>query len=833
MLNLLYRGNDCLTTSYIETERKCFMTKKKLVVIFWFVVIAFGSVLANPTNETGEKGILKGYVFDSKTRQPVEYATIAVYKREDDSVVTGSISDANGAFSIKGLEPGEFYVTISFLGYDDKRYNEVNIEQGRDVVNMGNIMLAGSSRSIDEVEVVANRQSVEFRIDKKVVSVGEQMTSASLSAVEVLENVPSIRVDIEGNVSLRGSTGFTVLIDGKPTVLDPSDALRQTPASTIENIEIITNPSAKYQPDGTGGIINIITKKNRMQGVQGLVNVKAGSFNQYGGDILLNWRRKSTNFYIGGDYDDRPFPGKSYSERRTVKNDTTTTKTSYGENERSSSGGSFRGGFDWDITENDFFSVGIHTGKYNRNSQSDQYYTTTVTPGNTERNEFNESESYRGGWYYSLTGNYQKKFAQKDHELMAQLNYRYREGEEWSDNKLYEDNNTQTSGTRSTEDGPSGRWEMRIDYTKPIGENDRFEAGFQGRNSNSEDLTTLSVYDSDYGDLRLQDDKSNAIDYSRNIYALYSTYNGQLGDFGYQLGLRGEYTLRDIVNKMGDEKYNMNRWDYFPTLHFSYQLPKDHQIMASYSRRIDRPRGYYLEPFITWEDMYNVRQGNPNVDPEYIDAMDLGYLKKWKAAQLSLEGYYRVTHNKVERIQSVYEEGILLTSVANVGTDYSLGIDATFNVPLFKWWEVNLMGNMYDYRVEGSINEKSFERTSFNWSSRLNSTFSLMKMMQLQVDGDYNSPTVTSQGETEGYYAMNGALRMDFLDRKLSAVVQVRDIFGTARRVSETRDADFYNYQKWERKAPVVSFTLSYRINNFMPKRKNGDNGEGMDDEGF
>ncbi|SMO59506.1 Outer membrane receptor proteins, mostly Fe transport [Saccharicrinis carchari] len=809
-------------------------TKKKWGLICWALLMVFGPALANPTNEISEKGVLKGHVYDSKTGQAVEYATIAVYKSRDNSLVTGEISDADGAFAIKGLEAGEFYVTISFLGYDAVRYDKITVEPGRDVVNLGDIMLDGSSRSLDEVEVVADRQSIEFKIDKKVVSVGEQMTSASLSAVEVLENVPSIRVDIEGNVSLRGSTGFTVLIDGKPTVLDPSDALRQTPASTIENIEIITNPSAKYQPDGTGGIINIISKKNRMQGIQGLVNVKGGSFSQYGGDILLNWRQKNTNFYVGGDYNNRPFPGESFSERRTVNNGITTTKISEGENERSFNGGSFRAGFDWDITEKDFFSIGIRTGKYNMDSESDLYYTTRQTPGNTILSEFNRSDAYRGGSYYSLTGNYQRKFAQEGHELSAQLNYRSREGEEWSENRLYSENKNQiNSGTRTTEDGPSARWEMRLDYTKPIGEKDRFEAGFQGRSSESDDITTLSVYDQTIGEMLLQEDKSNEINYSRNIYALYSTYNGQLGDFGYQLGLRGEYTLRDILNIAGDEKYTLDRWDYFPTLHLSYQLPKDHQLMASYSRRIDRPRGYYLEPFITWQDMYNVRQGNPNMDPEYIDAMELGYLKKWELAQLSLEGYYRVTHNKVERIQSVYEEGILLTAFANVGTDYSFGLDATYSVPLFKWWEVNLMGNMYDYRVEGSLNEKSFERSSFNWSSRLNSTFRVMKTVQLQLDGNYNSPTVTSQGETEGYYTMNGALRMDFLDRKLSAVVQVRDIFATARRVSETQDADFYNYQKWERKAPLVSFTLSYRINNFMPKRNNRGNGEDMGDEEF
>ena len=804
-------------------------------MILMGVLLALSSVYASDPENAGEEKVVKGKVSDRKTKKPVEYATVAVYKKADDSVVTGTISDENGEFKIKDLEPGEFYIVVSFLGYDDKRYDDIVVDKKRGVVDLGDIIMGSNSKNLDEVEVVAERQSVEFKIDKKVVSVGKQMTSASLSAVEVLENVPSIRVDIEGNVSLRGSTGFTVLIDGKPTVLDPSDALRQTPASTIENIEIITNPSAKYQPDGTGGIINIITKKNRMQGVQGLINLKAGKFGQYGGDVLLNWRKKDVNFYVGGDYNERPFPGESYSERQTTSEGITTIQKSYGDNDRSFNGGSFRAGLDWDISESDYFSFGIRTGKYDMEGESSQLYTTTTIPESDTKIEDNESESGRGGSYYSLTGNYQKKFEQEGHELSAQLNYRYRDGEEDNKNWLYENNSaTASSGTYTTEDGPSKRYELKIDYTKPIGAKDRFEAGFQGRSSNSDDITSLSLFDSNINDFQLQADRSNAINYKRNIYALYTIYNGEYAKLGYQIGLRGEYTKRDITNNQDNQEFTIDRWDYFPTVHLSYQLPANNQIMASYSRRIDRPRGYFLEPFITWEDMYNVRMGDPGIDPEYIDAMELGFLKKWDKSQLSLEGYYRITHNKVERIQSVYQEGILMTSFANVGTDYSLGMDATYNVPLFKWWEVNLMGNLYNYKVEGTMNGRSYDNTSFNWSSRLNNTFKIIKKIQLQLNGDYNSPTVTSQGETKEYYALNGAVRMDFLDRKMSAVVQVRDIFGTANRVSITEDDNFYNYQKWERKSPFVSFTLSYRLNNFMQKRRNGGNeGGGMDDEGF
>lgn len=811
------------------------MWNKQLMTVFVLVqLLIFPNIMGNKPVEPDKEGIVKGKVFDSKSKQPVEYATVAIYSSIDNSVITGTISDQHGEFKIKGLKPGSFYIVVSFMGYEDNRFDDIIIDRGRMLVDLGEIKLGAGRTALDEVEVVAERQSVEFKIDKKVVSVGKQMTSASLSAIEVLENVPSVRVDIEGNVSLRGSTGFTVLIDGKPTVLEPSDALRQTPASTIENIEIITNPSAKYQPDGTAGIINIITKKNRTQGMQGLVNLKGGSFGSYGGDFLLNWRKKTTNFYIGGDYNNRPFPGESYSERRTTADGITTIIKADGDNERSYNGGGLRTGFDWDITQRDFFSVGLRYGNYQMQSNSELDYLTTTMPDDNLVEELSLNDSERGGDYVSLTGNYQHKFAQKGHELNAQVNYRYRDGDEFSKNVLQDAAGIINDGSKTTEKGPSGRWELRLDYTKPVGETDKFEAGFQGRASESEDVTELYWYESDQQDFILQSDKSNNTQYNRNIYALYSTYNGNLGNFGYQAGLRGEYTFREITSVKENDRYTIDRFDYFPTLHLSYKLPKDHQVMASYSRRIDRPRGYYLEPFITWEDMYNVRQGNPDLKPEYIDALELAYLKQWEKSQLSLEGYYRVTHNKVERIKSVYEEGILLSTVANVGTDYALGLEAMYNVPLFKWWEVNLMGNIYDYRIEGVKNEESFERSSFNWSSRVNNTFRLNKRSQLQFNGNYDSPSITSQGESKGYYTLNAAFRMDFMDRKLSATVQARDLFGTAKHESITEEPDFYNYQKRIRNAPVISFTLSYRINNFIQKRRNGNRGNdsgGMEEE--
>ncbi len=783
-------------------------------------------------NEPDKEGIVKGKVYDGKSNKPVEYATVAIYNSDDDSVITGTISEEDGTFKIKGLKEGQFYVVVSFLGYENKRYDNIIVDGGRDVIDLGNITLGSANQSLDEVEVIAERNAVEFHIDKKVVSVGKQMTSASLSAVEVLENVPSVRVDLEGNVSLRGSTGFTVLIDGKPTVLEPSDVLRQTPASTIENIEIITNPSAKYQPDGTGGIINIITKKNRTPGLQGLVNAKAGTYDLYGGDFMLNWRKKNINFNLGADYNNRPSPGTTYSYRESSNDDTQTILEAGGDSERRFYGGGFRGGFDWDISPRDVFSVSLRIGEFNMGRESDLDYTRTELPADIVSNFLSLNEYNRTGQFYSATTNYTHKFAQKDHELAFQLNYRRYDGDEYSINTQSQ-NNVITDGTRTTEVGPNQRWELRVDYTKPIGESNMLELGYQGRKGVGDDETRLFIWDTDEEDFIENVENRNTTEMDRNIHALYSVYKGSANKFGYQLGLRGEYTYRQISSTGNNESFTIDRFDYFPTVHLSYQLPSENQIMASFSRRIDRPRSWYLEPFVTVIDQYNVRRGNPDLKPEYIDALELGYLKEWDKAQISLEGYYRITHDKVEGVLTTYEDNpeVLLHTYDNIGTDYSLGVEAALNLTVFKWWEANVMGNLFDYRIESNYDGIE-DRSSFNWSSRVNNSFVLKKNIKLQIDGNYDSPSVTAQGETKGNYYMNAAVRMDFFDRKLSAVLQARDVLATSERITITEDPTFYNYEKRIRKAPMVSLTLSYRLNNFIQKKKdrNGDSGDSMDD---
>lgn len=779
--------------------------------------------------EADKGGVVKGTITDSRTGQPIEYATVAVYTTAN-QLVTGSVSNIAGEFKIANIPNGNFYVLVTFLGYQNQRFDNIEISEARRLANLGQIKLASSAESLNEVEVVGQRKSFEYRIDKKVVNVGNQATTASMTAIEVLENVPSVKVDIEGNVSLRGSGGFTVLIDGKPTILEGSDALRQIPASSIDNIEIITNPSAKYQPDGTAGIINVITKKNKNQGINGQVSANAGMYGTYGGDALLNLRRKKINYTLGLDYNKRVFPGESTYLRETYLTNPidTVTLVATGDGERNMRMYGLRAGMEIDVNKSNSATLGVRYGSRNMNNETTALYSqsSSFDPMNVQRYTSLELGE-RGGDFYSVNGSWTHQFETKGHELRAQFDFSSRTGTEESENKLLDTNGTPTEARRNIENGPADRGEVRIDYTLPFSETSKLEAGFQGRAEAEEDETGLAnlntvtgVYEAD--PLYAKDSKG-----TQNIQALYTTYSGTWLRLGYQAGLRGEYTYRNIA--YGSKDFNIDRFDYFPTVHLSYTLPAENQLMASYARRVERTRGWYLEPFVTWQDAYNVRTGNADILPEFIDSYELGYLKQFEKAYFSMEAYYRTTHNKVEMIATIWDDAtenpdgkILMRKPYNIGRDHSVGLEGTFNLKQWSWWDATLMGSLYNYEIEGEANGKDFSNSTFNWSGRLNNTFYLKKTLQLQFNGNFNSPTATAQGRNEAYYSFDAALRADWLNRKLSTVVQLRDVFATGTRENWARSTDFYSHDEWGMKAPLLSFTVTYRFNNYNPKGKNG-----------
>jgi outer membrane receptor protein involved in Fe transport len=801
-------------------------------IIFSIIIILYSiNVFAEDTKPAeASLGSLKGFVFDSNTNQPLEYATIAMISKRDNKVINGTITDQTGFFKIKNVEFGMYHIDITFIGYKTKRLENIAFRPNDKDIDIGEIKIEPAVEEIGEAVVVADRPTMTYKIDKKIINVSQQHTSASGTAVEILESIPSVTVDIEGNVSLRGSTSFTVLIDNKPTVLDPSDALSQIPASAIENIEVITNPSAKYDPDGTSGIINIITKKNKLQGFNGIANANIGMYNRYGGDILLNWRKERINVFFGADFNNRNMEGSRNTDNRTIYNDTTSYVLSNGDFNRGGQSYSVRGGFDLTLNPNNSLNFEARVGDRSRISSSFTDYQEYTNPVSYNNLYTSIEDSERGGLYYNLSLGYTHKFMKKGHELYTLLNYRSDDNEEESLNELTDIAGVLTSGQKSLESGNGKSYRAQIDYTLPLTGNNKLEAGYTARIDNDDDLAEMYQYNPATEVFDYMTDFMHDVSHESNIQAIYGIYSGEIGKFGYKGGLRGEYTYRNITLLETGVSSVIDRFDIFPSVHFSYNTEKENQIMASYSRRIQRPRGWYLEPFLTWSDAYNVRIGNPDLNPEYIDSYEVSYLYKFGKNTFSTDVYYRVTNNKIERTRSVYEENVFLSSFENVGKDYSLGIELMLGLDILKWWHLDLMGNVYDYKVEGELLGRDFSESSFNWNTRFNNTLRLGKTTRVQLNGMYNSPTVSAQGERDGFFMTNLAVRQSFYKNKLAATLQVRDLFGTMRHSSTYQDIDFYSYSDFQPNTPLVTLSLSFKINNYKQDRKNRT--EEMDDMG-
>jgi outer membrane cobalamin receptor len=809
----------------------------KLAINIFLLFIATGSLLfANEPDNVKPRYRITGTVYDAQADTPLQYATVALLSTPDSSIVNGIITDGQGKFMLKPEQPGSYILSIDFIGYESF-YTDIALSPDQPQADLGTIQLQNASLDIGEVTIETNDRSIEYKIDRKVVHVADQYTALSGTAVDVLKNVPSIDVDIEDNVSIRGNSNFTVLIDGRPSVLQGSEALQQFPAGMIRDIEIITNPSAKFDPEGTGGIINIITEKRTLTGISGLAHADVGLDDKYGGDFLLNYRTEKFNYFLGGDYANRNYPGTVERRQETFRGDTIAYLNADGNYNRGYSRYSGRAGIEWFPDAKNVFSLSGTYGDRAMMGSSTLDYEEWTNFAPDRIRYTNDEEWERSGNYYSLNGEYTHNFNGKDleegseHRLDVNLMYYMREGYEESLNFLLDENGARSNGQRSLETGPSSGFEYRLNYEQPFNPAFNIEAGAQGRTGASDESNRLYFFDPETGEYAFQDLFSHDVVYRRNIHALYGLMKGEYSDFGYQLGLRGEYTFRDI--QMDDQgQFNIDRWDYFPTVHVSYSPGEKNQFMASYSRRIDRPRGWYLEPFITWSDAFNVRRGEPGLQPEYIGSYEISYQRELnKTDFLSAELYYRVTDNKIERIQEVYRDNIMLSTFANVGTDYALGSEIMLSMEHFDWWESDFSGNFYNYRVEGEVAGETLDRQQFTWSVEWSSIFRLTKTTRLQLYAEYDSREIEAQETESPTFEFDAAIRQSFLENKLLLTLQVRDVFGTDQHESFTDASDFYAYRLYSHRAPIVMLNLTFRINNFG---KNGDDvfGGGGDDYG-
>lgn len=802
------------------------MKKNIISMIFSMLLISIAGYSQSPTDAGRPDPAnmpldakVTGVIMDASTNQPVEYASVALYRTKDSTLVGGVVSDPAGKFSITGLPYGKFYAQITFIGYKKLKVDNILLVPNQKTGNLGTVKLEASSTALKEVEVVGNSAQMEYKIDKKIVNVSQNIIASGGTVVDALQNTPSVQTDLEGNVTLRGSSSFTVLIDGKPSVVKGSDALQQIPASLVQSIEIITNPSAKYDAEGSAGIINVIMKKQKIKGFNGTVTLSAGTNHKNNDNFMLNYKYSKLNFSIGADFTDMAFKMNNNTERKYFTDgELTKYQLMDASGQFNRKGKGIKGGIDYAITDKSTITFGGRIGDRSFSRPFNSFYTDYFPVENKTIYYISNSSGYSKDNFYSMNLDYMLNLNSKGHQLSATVYYSGSKENDpsnmWQDTTDMFYNPIQERYSQNIiESGDEKEFRFKTDYTLPIGEKGKFETGFQSRMQNN--VASHHLYNNEVENHAQQDE----LNFKDNIHSGYVTYSNSLKLFDYQLGLRAEKENREVTQKNMNQDTSVKRIDFFPTIHLSKQLPWGLQLQASYTRRINRPNNWSLSPLKRYMDPQNVRVGNPGLLPEFTDAYELNIQKKiTDASFISAEGFYRKTDNPMQMDLRV-ENGVNIMTMRNLGKDESLGVEFMLNAALTKKWNVNVSSSVYNYKLTGAM-ENTDSKSNTNWNIRGNTMYRFKTGTSLQLNGMYNAPTITAQGTRGAFFTTGLAIRQELFKNKASLTLQARDILGEMKMKMTSQTSNFYSYSIMKRETKVFTLTFTYRINNYKQQSK-------------
>ncbi len=792
--------------------------------------ISVSLVLFAQGGERPAIGILKGKIIDQSTKEPIEYATISIHNLRDSSLVTGGISDAKGGFNITEIQLGMYFVKVGFIGYDAKIISPIKLSPKGDGIeqNLGEIVLSSSSQQIKDVDVVADKMVVTNAIDKKVFNVSQSFASNVSSASEILQNIPSVDVDIDGNVSLRGSGNVRILIDGKPSGLSSADLMQQIPASSIESIEVITNPSAKYDPEGMSGIINIVLKKNKLTGFNGMVTLNASPGNMYSGGGQLSYKNKNLNLYANYNMRNMDHVMTSDIYRESYYNGVTPFLDQKGDRNFNMGGQMFKLGMDYSFNDKNTLSL---SGLYNgRNFDANSYNLNNFLDANkvlTSTSETN-SLSENGGGGYDLTLNYLKKFADKGHELSFDASISDMNMESKG---VYNETSSSEGDTLEKDLGTTNRnaYQFQLDYVKAKGENSKFEAGFKFQNTDMKTVYNQEAFDYDLGSYIDNPDLADNFNYNEKIGAAYAIYGYKLGTVSFQAGMRIEQTATDFTLLSTDDHYINDYFAYYPSAHVQWEKQKGETLQLSYSKRVNRPGGRSLNPRVRKDDPLNLSKGNPYLMPEYINSVELGYMRYWEKISITSSIYYRKIIDMVTEITSVNAEGIPMTSPENIASGSNYGFEFVFNASPYKWWNLTLSTNIYRSTIDASNLETPMNNEGTIYTTKLMSTWKIQKLFDVQLSGRYRGPQITAQGEMEDEYSFDISLKKQFLKNRLTATLRVSDLLDSEINYSTTTTTNYYQTSERKRESRFVYAGLTYTFGKLSQqnKKKRSDMEEG------
>jgi len=737
---------------------------KYYIIISFLVCITLLSQAQNkPHDKTGTSGaapvgVVKGEIEDSLSGDPVEYANIVLFKVKDSSMITGTITSEKGQFQLTKIPYGKYYLTASFIGYKNITIPNIIIKPQATEVNIGIIKLEPSSSNLSTVNITGEKKLMEFKLDKKVVNVDKIITTTGGTAIDVLQNVPSVTVDFDGSVSLRGNSNITILIDGRPSSVTGTK-LEQIPASSIESVELITNPSAKFNPEGMSGIINIKLKKKKTFGLNGLVSANAGTGDKYNGSINLNYNFSKVNIFASYDsrYNNRTGWGEMF--RSSTINDTTLLLVNNLQSFYKRNSNNIKIGADFFLNPKNTITL---TGLYNIEN-SDNYDNSKSYVYNTSQLLSDRYDSYSDEVYsenaIDYTLNYKKTFDTKGKELSADIILNTGKESETNDFSYYyfltdyvPVENVIPVKEKKFTTGNIFNTTIQSNYIHPFNKETKIEAGFQGFFRDHDDNLNLDKLDSVTSVWYQDTNQSNHFIYKEQIYALYAIFSKEYKKWSFQVGNRFEQAFTEAEQKTVAEKNNKQYFSFFPTVHTTYKLKENQDIQLSYSRRINRPNMHMINPFVDYSNPNAIRYGNPNLKPEYINSYEIGHSIFWKKTSFSSSIFYRQINDVIKRYVFLDTNRVSNITTANLSKGKSYGIELVAEQTITKWWRVNANFSYFRTIIEGDKDNTSLTNDNYSWTSKLNSNMMLPKGVMFQLSGFYRGPMVTQPGEIQALY---------------------------------------------------------------------------------
>ena len=802
-----------------------YIKSRKWIIIFFipfiFTKFTFAQTNSKPQGTgsgNNNTALISGIVHDSLSDNPVEYANVVLYSLKDSQLVNGCISDNKGKFFIEKVSPGKYFLKVSFMGYKTYKTNLV-ITPKINEYKMDVIYLKDASSSMKEVTIIGERPLIEYKLDKKVVNVDKNINTAGGTALDVLQNVPSVTVDFDGSVSMRGTTNVTILIDGRPSGLTGTK-LEQIPASAIESIEIITNPSAKFNPEGMGGILNIKLKKKKEKGLNGLVSANIGTGNKYNGSLNLNYSKNKFNFF--GSYDYRKNERKGYGDmnRVTYYNDTASYLIQHDNFLMERLSNNIKLGLDYAITRKDKISF---TWFYSRgNNQDNETSNSSIFDENHIFSEYYENSNLEDGHDQSFdyTLNYKRTFARRYQELTADIIYSTSADDELSDIKLQEFNldftpkNFTPNLQNSLNNMKSKRLTIQMNYVHPLKGESKIEMGLQSINRNNDNDYYYKNFNYSDSQWEIDSNFTNRFIYDDKVQAIYGTYSKVYKKLSAQAGLRLEGAFITADSRSLNKVFHRDYFSAFPSLHITRKFEKAGQdVQLSYSRRINRPDMHSLNPYIDKSDPLSYRYGNPELKPEYINSYELGHTKYWKSTSLYTNLFYRQINDVIKRVVFLDSNGIINMTADNLSSGQSYGVEFVYDQKITKWWKATANFSYFRTIIKGDNSNTNLTNDNYSWTSSINTSMMLPKSIALQINGFYRGPIIQPQGEMKQMYSVDIALKKDIFKEQGTITFRLSDIFNTMKFTMVSKGEGFEGEYLRKRQTRVAYFGFTYKIN--------------------